>query len=130
MTPRYQQQAHSRAALSTVASEAQEIAQASADFRRARGFRRKSLETSILTRMDRLLETLLSHFRGRVSPEETERLIEHHHPLTHHGLARLPEAAVPLIVMRELISIHQSPIDRDRLSNWPLFAERYHGSYC
>lgn len=113
------------ATLSVVATEAQDIAQVSADYRRARGVRRQSLQETISKKVDDLLEMLLSGFGGTLSHAEAMPLIEEHRPLTPVALAKIPESAVPLVVMRELITVHQSPIDYRRLKHWSAFARRF-----
>lgn len=113
------------AAVEVVANEAQDIAHISADFRRASGHRKDSLRGTLTQRLDDLLFTMLDAFRGSVSEDDATALLREHHPLTETRLAKLPPAAVPLVVMRELVSVHQVPVDREHLQNWGMFRDRY-----
>jgi hypothetical protein len=112
-------------AIEAVATEAQDIAQISADFRRAQGHRKQSLRDTISAKFDALLSTMLNSFDGSVEPEEIKALFAEHHPLTYSRLSKLPVSTVPLVVVRELIAMHRTPIDRKKLQNWSLFAARY-----
>lgn len=111
--------------IEAVAAEARDIASISADYRRAVGLRRQSLLNTITGKVDDLLGTLLMAFRGSISAEEASAVLGEHHPLTESCLAQLPPASVPLVVLRELIAVHQTPIRTKSLSNWPVFAECY-----
>lgn len=112
-------------AVDAVACEAQEIANLSADYQRAKGFRRTSLLEVLTQRIDDLLFTMLDAFHGSVAPEDASTILKEHHPLTEARLAKLPSEAVPLVVMRELISIHEVPLQRKKLANWGAFSERF-----
>lgn len=116
---------HTNPAVDVVAAEAQEIAHLSADYQRAKGFRRSSLLETLTQRIDDLLFTMLDAFTGSVAPEDASTILREHHPLTEARLAKLPEEAVPLVVMRELISIHEIPLQRSKLANWGAFSERF-----
>lgn len=110
---------------STVAMEAQDIAQISADYQQASGYRKNVLLASMSDRIDALLDFFLHTFPYDVSPSETRDLFATHHPLTENGLGRLSPSAIPLVVIRELISVHGVIIDRDVLKNWTEFSRRY-----
>jgi hypothetical protein len=116
------------AAIEVVATEAQDIAHISADYCRSSGHRKHSLLDTITEKVDSLLGIMMETVYGPVSPKEVSTLLKTHYPLTESRLASLPTWAVPLIVMRELISLHQTPIKRERIQNWKLFADTYRGS--
>ena len=115
----------SEAAIQFVAGEAQDIASIAADYNRATGHRRTTLLNTISQRLDDLLFTMLDAFHGALKPHEAGSLLAQRQPLTPQRLSSLPQDAVPLVVMRELIATHRVPIERKKLANWKLFSDRY-----
>lgn len=102
-----------------------DIARASAVYRRATGQRKLSLRAGITRKIDQLLEMLLVEFPGSVSAREADVLLADRHALAYHNLSALPRGAVPLVLMRQLIAVHQTPIERLKLRHWSEFARRY-----
>lgn len=112
----------------TIEAEALDIVHLSAEFRQASGHRSTKLRQIIAQRLDDLMQLLLDHFDGVVTADQSRELLKEHHPLTQKGIAKLPSGWVPLVVMRELISVHLVPVERTKLTNWPRFFERYHAA--
>lgn len=118
-------EATAEAAVEIVVHEAQEIAAISADYRQSSGERQTTLLTTITERLDDLLATMLAAFTAPVDVAEMERATSVHHPLTETRLRKLEPGVVPLVVVRELLSVHLMPVKRKALQNWGEFAERY-----
>ena len=111
--------------LETVANGAQDIVHMSADYRQARGHRKQVLAKRVTEALDGLLSFLMTRFDGEVSKSEVGAMFEKHEPITESRLAALPRAMVPLVVVRELISVHEVEFNRRDLQNWNLFSSRY-----
>jgi hypothetical protein len=113
------------AAVEVIVHDAQEIAAISADYRQSTGQRKSNLLALVNERMDDLLETMLGAFTEPARVEQMENAVSVHHPLTETRLRKLDPSVVPLVVVRELLSVHLTPVRRKDLSNWSDFAERY-----
>lgn len=111
--------------VSAVVSEAQEIAQLSADLQQAVGIRRVSLSQAVNEKLDSLLAFFLRVFPDDPHPALVRDLFSQHHPLTDSGLIRVEPAGIPLVVIRELITCHNLLVDPTRLQHWRRFSIRY-----
>lgn len=107
-----------------LASMAGEIAQLSADYQQSEGYRKQQMRATVTERLDSLLEVLLDT-KGVPTRTEVDEAFSQHHPLTEIRLKSLASDIVPLVVIRELISLHEVPVDRQHLSNWKSFSDRY-----
>jgi hypothetical protein len=114
-----------QAAVEIIVQEAQDIAAISADYRQSTGQRQTSLLSIINEKMDELLETMMGAFSEPVNRDQMEQAVSQHHPLTESRLSKLEPGVVPLVVVRELLSVHLTPVKRTSLHNWSDFADRY-----
>lgn len=113
------------AAVEVIVHDAQEIATISADYLQSTAQRKSTLLSLINEKMDVLLMTMMDTFTQPVGREQMEAAVSEHHPLTEARLKKLEPGVVPLVVVRELLSVHRTPVRRMDLHNWSDFAERY-----
>lgn len=115
-------------AIQTVATDAQEIAGLAADYQQSRGHRKETLKATLSQKLDKLLGFMMDTFHGTPSHEMVQDCLQNQHPLTEARLNTLDQRILPLVVLRELISFHDVPVDRRLLTNWNEFSERYRGA--
>lgn len=118
-------EATNSAAVEVIVHDAQEIAAISADYQQSTAQRKSTLLTLINEKMDVLLMTMMDTFTQPVGREQMEVAVSTHHPLTEARLRKLEPGVVPLVVVRELLSVHRTPVRRMDLPHWSDFAERY-----
>ena len=73
-------------------------------------------------RAEELIEILLSRFRGAVhKPSLVASLNSGADPLDPHVLAAVPDAHVPVLVMRTILHRHKVMFSPKNVTNWPAF---------
>jgi hypothetical protein len=125
---KFQQSTDHAVAIATVATEAHDIAALAADYQQSRGHRKETLKTTLSAKLDGLLGFMMGTFHGVPSHQMVQDCLLTQHPLTEARLGTLDQRILPLVVVRELISFHDVPVDRRLLTNWNEFSERYRGS--
>lgn len=80
------------------------------------------------TLCDKLLGFLLTQFSTAPSTDDVHTLMRGQtfvNVLDVERVRELPEAMVPVAIIRSLISTHKVPVKPDHLSNWLPFMDRY-----
>ena len=80
------------------------------------------------TQCDKLLGFLISQFQSSPNTDDVHALLRGKmvaNVLDVEFVRQLPEAVVPVAIVRALISTHKLPMNPNHLSNWTPFMDRY-----
>lgn len=80
------------------------------------------------TQCDKLLGFLITQFNSTPSSDDVHTLMHQSgeiNILDVEQVRNLPEAMVPVAIVRELIRTHKLPMNPHHLSNWTSFMDRY-----
>ncbi|KQO43053.1 hypothetical protein [Methylobacterium sp. Leaf85] len=77
-------------------------------------------------KLEKLIELLMDNFHGELDADQVNRVFDAKtSALRHHELAEVPEAIVPVAVMREVLHTHKVMFDPRNVANWGSFAGRF-----
>ena len=86
------------------------------------------LLSHLQTQCDKLLGFLMTQFSASPTTDDVHTLLNQRakvNVLDLEQVRELPEAMVPVAIVRELIATHKLPMNPHHLSNWTPFMDRY-----
>lgn len=76
--------------------------------------------------VEELIEVLMENFHGDVDPDQVHRIFDAgFSALRHHELAEVPEAMVPVAVMREVLHTNKVMFNPRNVTNFDSFVRRF-----
>jgi hypothetical protein len=77
---------------------------------------------AVTVAFDKLLDSLLTNFKDRVTPRDIRSAVPHRRP---HGPDLVEQSVFPVALVSELLTRRKVRINTRRLKNWPAFTQRY-----